>query len=66
MELINYKEFIAQRKAKAESQAREYFYNKKERKPYYWAEGNTLTELEDYCQAELINDKSHRTVGFKL
>ena len=26
----------------------------------------TLTELEDYCQAELINDKSHRTVGFKL
>lgn len=31
MELFDYKEFIAHRKATAEKQAREYFYNKKER-----------------------------------
>ena len=51
MELINYKEFIAQRKAKAESQARDYFYNKKERKPYYWAEGNTLDDVCNHNEA---------------
>ena len=51
MELINYKEFIAQRKAKAESQARDYFYNQKERKPYYWAEGNTLDDVDNHNEA---------------
>ena len=39
---MDYKEFIAQRKATAENQAREYFYNKKERKPYYWGEGSAI------------------------
>ena len=48
MELFDYKEFIAQRKRKAENQAREYFYNQKERKPYYWAEGNTLYDVENH------------------
>ena len=38
MEIYDYKKFVAERKAKAESQARDYFYNKKERKPYYWGE----------------------------
>lgn len=45
---FDYKELIAQRKAKAENQAREYFYNKKERKPYYWAEGNTLDDVDNH------------------
>lgn len=51
MELFDYKKFVAQRKAKAESQAREYFYNKKERKPYYWAEGNTLDDVDNLNEA---------------
>jgi len=51
MELFDYKEFIAQRKATAEKQAREYFYNQKERKPYFWAEGNTLYDVENHNEA---------------
>ena len=51
MELFDYKQFVAQRKAKAESQAREYFYNKKERKPYYWAEGSTLDDVANHNEA---------------
>lgn len=51
MELFDYKQFVAQRKAKAESQAREYFYNKNERKPYYWAEGNTLDDVDNHNEA---------------
>ena len=39
---MDYKEFIAQRKATAENQAREYFYRQKERKPYYWGEGSAI------------------------
>ena len=48
MEPFDYKEFIAQRKAKAENQAREYFYHQKERKPYYWTEGNTIYNVENH------------------
>jgi len=48
MEPFDYKSFIAQRKAKAENQAREYFYHQKERKPYYWAEGNTIYNVENH------------------
>lgn len=48
MELFDYKKFVAERKAKAESQAREYFYNKKERKPYYWGEGSTLDDVANH------------------
>ena len=51
MELFDYKKFVAERKAKAESQAREYFYNQKERKPYYWAEGNTLDDADNHNEA---------------
>jgi hypothetical protein len=51
MELFDYKKFVAERKAKAESQARDYFYNKKERKPYYWAEGNTLDDVCNHNEA---------------
>jgi len=51
MELFDYKQFVAQRKAKAENQAREYFYNKKERKPYYWAEGSTLDDVDNHNEA---------------
>ena len=51
MELFDYKKFVAERKAKAESQARDYFYNKKERKPYYWAEGNTLDDMCNHNEA---------------
>ena len=47
-ELFDYKEIIAQRKSKAENQAREYFYHQKERKPYYWAEGETLYDVENH------------------
>ena len=45
MEINDFKKFLAQRKTKAENQAREYFYNQKERKPYYWAEGSTLDDV---------------------
>ena len=45
MEKFDYQTFLAQRKTKAESQAREYFYNKKQRKPYYWAEGDRCDDL---------------------
>ena len=51
MELFDYKQFVAQRKKRAENQAREYFYNKKERKPYYWAEGNTLDDVCNHNEA---------------
>ena len=48
MELFDYKKFIAQRKENAENQAREYFYNQKERKPYYWGEGSTLDDVANH------------------
>ena len=48
MEIYDYKKFVAQRKKNAENQARDYFYNKKERKPYYWAEGNTLDDVDNH------------------
>ena len=48
MEEFNYEEMLAQRKAQAESKAREYFYNKKERKPYYWGEGETLSDDDNH------------------
>ena len=48
MEIYDYKKFVAQRKENAENQAREYFYNQKERKPYYWAEGNTLDDVDNH------------------
>ena len=51
METIDYKAYESRRKAKAENQAREYFYNKKERKPYYWAEGNTLDDVDNHNEA---------------
>lgn len=31
MEIFDYKKFLAERKTKAETQAREYFYNQKQR-----------------------------------
>lgn len=48
MEIYDYKKFVAQRKENAENQAREYFYNQKERKPYYWAEGSTLDDVDNH------------------
>ena len=51
MEQFNYDYMVAQRKAQAESKAREYFYNKKEHKPYYWAEGITLDEYDNPQEA---------------
>ena len=51
MEIYDYKKFVAQRKKNAENQARDYFYNKKERKPYYWAEGNTLDDVCNHNEA---------------
>ena len=50
MEQFDYKEYISQRMKKAENQARDFFYNQKERKPYYCAEGSTL-DLESYNEA---------------
>jgi hypothetical protein len=51
MENFDYKEYAAQRKAKAQNQAREYFYHQKERKPYYWAEGSTLDDTCSHNEA---------------
>ena len=48
MENFDYESFVAQRKSKAEKMAREYFYNQKQRKPYYWAEGETLYDEENH------------------
>lgn len=48
MEKFDYESFVAQREAKAEKMAREYFYNQKQRKPYYWAEGETLYDEENH------------------
>jgi hypothetical protein len=46
MEFFDYKGYVAERMKKAENQAYKYLYGKKERKPYYWAEGNTLYDVE--------------------
>ena len=51
MEEFNYKEMIAQRKAKAEKQAQEYFYNQKQRKAYYWAEGDMYDGVDSHNEA---------------
>ena len=48
MEIFDCKKFVAQRQKNAENQAREYFYNQKERKPYYWAEGSTLDDVANH------------------
>lgn len=48
MEKFDYESYLAQRKSKAEKLAREYFYNQKQRKPYYWAEGETLYDEENH------------------
>ena len=48
MEIFDCKKFLAQRKKNAENQAREYFYNQKERKPYYWGEGSTLDDVANH------------------
>ena len=47
----NYKEMISQRKEQAESQAKEYFYNQKQRKAYYWAEGDMYNEVDSHNEA---------------
>ena len=51
MEKFDYQELLAQRKAKAESQAREYFYNQKKRKPFYCAEGSAWSDLDSHNEA---------------
>lgn len=51
MELFDYKESFEQRKAKAECKARDFFYNQKERKSYYWAEGSTLDDVDNHNEA---------------
>lgn len=51
METIDYKAYESRRKSKAEQLARDYFYNQKQRKPYYWAEGNTLDDLDNHNEA---------------
>ena len=45
------KEMIAQRKAQAESQAKEFFYNQKQRKAYYWAEGDMYDGVDSHNEA---------------
>ncbi len=44
MEEFNYKEMLAEAKAKADAQAKQYFYNQKQRKPYYYVEGTSLDD----------------------
>lgn len=46
MKELNYEEMLAQRKAKAEAQAKEYFYNKKQREAYYWAGGTNFNDFD--------------------
>lgn len=46
MKEFNYEEMLAQRKAQAETQAKDYFYNKKQRNAYYWAGGSNFNDLE--------------------
>ena len=53
MEIFDYKGIVAEHLKKAENQARKYFYGQKERKPYYWAEGDTLCDVECYNGAFL-------------
>lgn len=53
MEKSFYEEMIEQRKAKADAQAKEYFYNKKQRKAYYWAEGSTYYDSDNHNEVFL-------------
>ena len=49
----NFEEMLAQRKSEAESKAREYFYNKKQRQANYWASGTMLGYDESYNEVFL-------------
>lgn len=52
MEELEYSLKLAQRKEKAEAQAKKYFYEVKQRKAYYWAEGVSYDESE--CDKEVF------------
>ena len=49
----NFEKMLAQRKSEAESKAREYFYNKKQRQANYWASGTMLGDDESYNEVFL-------------
>ena len=51
MKEISYEEMLAKRKSEAESKAREYFYNKKQRQTYYWGSGSMSGDFDSYNEA---------------
>ena len=53
MKDFNFAEKLAQRKEKAEAQAKKYFYDVKQRKAYYWAEGSTCDDLDNHNEVFL-------------
>ena len=55
MKDFNFAEKLAQRKEKAEAQAKKYFYDVKQRKAFYWAEGSTCDCARDLRFAPFAN-----------
>lgn len=51
MNEMSYEEMLAKRKSEAESKAREYFYNKKQRQAYYWGSGSMSGDFDSYNEA---------------
>ena len=43
---MKFEQQLAQRKSEAESKAREYFFNKKQRQAYYWGSGSMLGDFD--------------------